>query len=248
MTGEVSFRIIDLVCQTLESPLDRKPVNPKGNQPWIFMGKTEAEAPILWPPDAKSLLVGKEHDAGKDWGQEENGVTEDEMFEWHHWLNGHGFEQTLGGSEELGSLACYSPWGCKESDTTEWLNKMARGPVLVVGGRLDSFPGWPLYRDTWAFSQPGGWVPRTDGLRSSSSYQCLKHRSRLLCSVDQAVTASVQFWRAKYLKSNKELAAVFNKNKVSCLGFKNRENGNTRQRGHKVFKVTRLECRANILF
>ena len=93
MTGEVSFRIIDLVCQTLESPLDRKPVNPKGNQPWIFMGKTEAEAPILWPPDAKSLLVGKEHDAGKDWGQEENGVTEDEMFEWHHRLNGHGLSK-----------------------------------------------------------------------------------------------------------------------------------------------------------
>ena len=132
----------------------------------------------------------------------------------------------------------------RPSDWTKWPGAQC---WWLVGG-LIPFQDGHFTEITWAFSQPGGWVPRTDGLRSSSSYHCLKHRSRLLCSVDQAVTASVQFWRAKYLKSNKELAAVFNKNKVSCLGFKNRENGNTRQRGHKVFKVTRLECRANILF
>ena len=89
--------------KTLKSPLDSKKiktVNPKGNQPWIFIGKTdaEAEAPILWPLDAKSQLIGKDPDAGKDWGQEEKGVTEDEMVGWHHQLNGHEFEQILGDS------------------------------------------------------------------------------------------------------------------------------------------------------
>ena len=83
--------------KTLESPLDYKeirPVNPKGNQPWIFLGRTDAEAetPILWPPDVKNWLIGKDPDAGKDWRREEKGVTEDEMAGWHHWLDGHDFE------------------------------------------------------------------------------------------------------------------------------------------------------------
>ena len=83
--------------ETLESPLDSKeikPVNPKGNQPWIFIGRTDAEAevPILWPPDAKSWLTRKDSNAGKDWGQEEKGATGDEIVVWHHWLNGHEFE------------------------------------------------------------------------------------------------------------------------------------------------------------
>ena len=83
--------------KTLESPLDSKeiiPINPKENQPWIFIGRTdaEAEAPILWPPDAKSYLTGEDPDAGKDWGQGEKGMTEDEMVGWYHWLNGHEFE------------------------------------------------------------------------------------------------------------------------------------------------------------
>ena len=112
--------------KTSESPLDRKetkPINLKGNQPWIFIGRAdaEAEAPILWPSDAKRRLIGKDPDAGKDWKQKEKGTTEDEMFGWHHWLNGHEFEQILGNSEEQGSLVCCSPWGCKESDTTERL-------------------------------------------------------------------------------------------------------------------------------
>ena len=99
-------------------------VNPKGNQPWIFLGRTdaEAEAPILWPPDAKSRLIGKDPDAGKYWSQEEKGVTEDEMVRWHQWLNGHEFEQTLGDGEGQGTLACYSPCGLKELDTVEPLN------------------------------------------------------------------------------------------------------------------------------
>ena len=83
----------------LENPLDSKeikPVNPKGSQPWMFIGRTdaEAEAPVLWPPDAKSWLIGKDPDAVKDWGQEEKGMTEGEMVGWDHWLNGHEFEQT----------------------------------------------------------------------------------------------------------------------------------------------------------
>ena len=111
--------------KTLESPLDSKeikPVNPKGNQPWIFIGRTDAEAPILWPFDVKSQLIGKEPDDGKDWRQEEKRTTEDEMVGWHHQLNGHEFEQALGVGDGQGSLECCSPWGHKESDTTEWLN------------------------------------------------------------------------------------------------------------------------------
>ena len=96
--------------KTLESPWDYseiKLVHPKGNQPWIFVGRTEAEAPILWPPDVKSWLIEKDPDAGKDW-REEKRTTEDEMVGWHHWLSGHELEQTLGDSEGQGSLACYS--------------------------------------------------------------------------------------------------------------------------------------------
>ena len=110
---------------TLESPLDSmeiKLVNPKENQPWIFIGRIHAEAPILWPSDAKSQLTGKDPDAGKDWRQEEKGTTETEMVGRHHWLNGHKFEQAPGDGEGQRSLGCCSPWGCKESDTTERLN------------------------------------------------------------------------------------------------------------------------------
>ena len=110
-----------------ESPLDSKeikPVNPKGNQPWIFIGRTDAEgeAPRLWPPDVKSRVIGKDFDAGKDLGQEEKASVEDEMVGWHHQLNGPEFEQTQEDSEGQESLECCSPWSGKESDTTEWLN------------------------------------------------------------------------------------------------------------------------------
>ena len=91
-----------------------KQVNPEENQPWIVTGKTDVEAPIFWPPDAKSQLIGKDPDAGKDWRQEEKGVTEDEMVGWHYWLNGHEFEQTQWDSEGQGHLVCCSPWTCKE--------------------------------------------------------------------------------------------------------------------------------------
>ena len=113
--------------KTLESSLNCKeiqPVHPEGDQSWVFIGRTdvEVETPIFWPPDAKSRLIGKDPDAGKDWGQEEKVVTEDEMVGWHHWLNGHGFGWTMGVGDGQWGLACCAEWGLKESDTTEQPN------------------------------------------------------------------------------------------------------------------------------
>ena len=131
------FRIVVLE-KTLESLLDSKeikPVNPKGNKLWMFIGRTdaEAEAPILWPPDVKSQFTGKDPDAEKDWRQEGKWVTEDEMVGWHHQLNRYEFEQTSGDGEGQGSLVCCSPWGHKESDTTEWLNNNIAFYVCFLG-------------------------------------------------------------------------------------------------------------------
>ena len=127
--------------KTLEIPLDSKeikPVHPKRNQSWIFIGRTdaEAEATTLWPPDVKSWLTGKDLDAGKDWGQKKE-VTEDEMVGCHHSLNGHEFEQTPGDSEGQGSLVCCRPWGRKESDMTQRLNKNS---ILTCGKALGQSP------------------------------------------------------------------------------------------------------------
>ena len=118
------FQIVVLE-KTLESPLDCKikPVNPKGNQSWIFIGMTdaEAEAPILWSPDARTWFIGKDPDSGKYWKQAEQGMTEDEIVGWHHWLDGHGFGQALGDGEKQGSLAYCSPWG--HSVGHNWVTK-----------------------------------------------------------------------------------------------------------------------------
>ena len=113
--------------KTLESPSDCKkiqPVHPQGNQSWIFTGRTDAEAEtlMLWPPDAKNWLIGKDPDVGKYWRKQEKGTTEDEMVGWHHQLYRHEFEQALGVGDRQGSLGCCSPWGHKELDMTEWLN------------------------------------------------------------------------------------------------------------------------------
>ena len=113
--------------KTLENPLDCKEINtvhPKGNQPWIFFGRNDAKAetPVLWPPHAKSWLIGKDSDAGRDWRQEEKGMTEDEMAGWHHWLDGRESGWTRGVGDGQGGLVCCDSWGRKESDTTEWLN------------------------------------------------------------------------------------------------------------------------------
>ena len=126
--------------RTPECPLDSteiKPVNPKGNQPWMFTGRADAEdeAPVLWPSDAKNEFIGKDPDAGKDWVQEEKGATKDKMVGWHHQLNGREFEKTLGDGEGQGSLACCSPWGHKESDMTEWLNKN-NNYYKTAGGKI----------------------------------------------------------------------------------------------------------------
>ena len=113
-------------CFQIESPLDCKeikPVDPKGIQPWMFTGRTpaEVESPLLWPLAVKSWLIGKDPDAGKDWRQEEKEIEEDEMIGWHHWLDGHEFEQALGDGGGQGSLMCYSCWGLKQLEMTEWL-------------------------------------------------------------------------------------------------------------------------------
>ena len=123
--------------KTLESPLDCKeikPVNPKEKQPWIFIGRTdaEAEAPVLWPPHVKNWLIGKDPDVEKDWGQEERGMTEDEMVGWHHQLSWHGFKQTSQVGDGQGSLACCSPWGHKELDMTEQLSWILLNWTVMV--------------------------------------------------------------------------------------------------------------------
>ena len=116
-----------VMLKTLESALDYKkikPVNPKGNQSWIFIGTTDAEVPVLWAPVAKSQFIRKDPDAGKNWRLEEKGTTENEMVGWHHWLNGHKFEQALGVGEGQGCLVV------TESDTTKWLNNSNIFPEL----------------------------------------------------------------------------------------------------------------------
>ena len=133
--------------KTLESPLDCKeiqPIHPKRNQSWIFIGRTDAEAPILWPFDVKNWLIGKDPDAVKDWGQEK-WATEEEMVGWHHGLNGHEFEQTLGVSKVQGSLVCCSPWGNKELDMTEWLNNKNKRYQMTWQG------------NKWAYYESFGW-------------------------------------------------------------------------------------------
>ena len=120
------FQIL-LLGKTFESPLaskEIKRVNSKGNQPWILIGRddAEAEAPVLWSPNVNSQPIGKNPDTGKDWRPEEKGMTEDEMVGWHHWFNGHEFEQAPRNSEGQGSLVCCSPWGHEESYTIMWLN------------------------------------------------------------------------------------------------------------------------------
>ena len=130
--------------ETLESPVDLKeiqPVHPRGNQSWIFTGRTvaEAETPILWPPDAKNWLIGKDPDDGKDWRQK--GMTEDEMVGWHHPLYGHEFEEALGVGDGQGGLGCCSPWCHKGSDMTERLNWLNLGQCACQK-QLHTTPWW----------------------------------------------------------------------------------------------------------
>ena len=168
--------------KTLESPLDCKeiqPVHPKGDQSWVFIGRTdaEAEAPILRSPDAKSWLIGKDPDAGRDWGQEEKGMTEDEMVGWHHRLDRHGFRWTPGVADGQGGLACCDSWGRKESDTTEQLNwtDWGSGPRHV-----------PAPLNTWNFSE----LYQTQGHHDLFSKQNLL--AAAICTL--VVSKSPPFW------------------------------------------------------
>ena len=146
-----------MLDKTLESPLDCKEIqqiNSKGNQSWIFIGRTdaEAEAPILWPRDMKNQLIGKDPDAGKDWRQEK-GTTEEEMVGWHHWLNGHEFEQAPGDGEGQGSLACLSPWSHKELVMIEQLNNKPLLSIHSNGNKYICFAVWSYhYPSTELFS------------------------------------------------------------------------------------------------
>ena len=141
--------------KTLESPLDCKevqPVHPKGAQSWVFIGRTDvkAETPILWPPHAKSWLIGKDPDAGRDWGQEEKGMTEDEMAGWHHWLDGHEFEWTPGVGDGQGGLDCCDSRGRKELDTTE-LNWLVRKQFWPLKVHIWEISGEKRFMDSYLF-------------------------------------------------------------------------------------------------
>ena len=153
--------------KTLESPLfckQMKPVNPKGNQPWIFTGRTDAEAPILWPPDVKNWLIWKDPISGKDSRWEENGTTEDEMVGWHHRLIGHEFDQALGAGDGQGGLACCSPWDHKELDTTKQLN--------------------------WTESQQE-WGPQSNSSQGTESYQ---QTGKLICESSEGEAPWMVSW------------------------------------------------------
>ena len=167
--------------KTLESPLDCKEiklVHPKGNQSWIFTGRTDAEAetPILQPPDVKNRLIGKDPDAGKDWRREEKGMSGDEMVGWHHWFNGHEFEQAPGIGDGQGGLACYSPWARKDSDTTEQLNwtgkkKKKKGFGAINCISLYEFPEKAMAPHSSTFAWK---IPQTEepgGLQSMGSWR-----------------------------------------------------------------------------
>ena len=148
--------------KTLESPLDCKeiqPVHSKGDQPWVFNGRTntEAEASIFWPPDATNWLIGKDPDAGKDWRWEEKGTTEDEMVGWHHWLKGHESEQALGVGDGQGSLACCSPWGHRVGHN--WVTELNWVILDCQMAWCLCLPEWPSAWANFFSSQPSAYAP-----------------------------------------------------------------------------------------
>ena len=158
-----SFRT-PMLEKTLENPLDCqeiKPVNPKGNQPWLFIGRTDAKAetPILWPPDGKSQLIGKNPDAGKDVRQEEKGMTEYEMVGWHHGLNGHESEQTPGDSDRQGSLVCWSPWSHRVGHylATERHQQWSKTQCMVLGISLTTTSVHLQYLAKYVFEKLNLW-------------------------------------------------------------------------------------------
>ena len=165
-------------------------VNHKGNQSWIFTGsnEAEAEAPKLWPPDAKNRLTGKDPDAGKDWRQEQKGMTEDEMVEWYHWLDGHEFEQTLGDSEGQGSLACCNPWGYKELGTTDQLNNSN-----LLFGLQDFQKQERLHPESWG-CYPRSVVITRQEVRCAPLEVKVAHRADWGLDIDSISAALCSFW------------------------------------------------------
>ena len=139
-----------------------------GDQPWDFFGRNDgkAETPVLWPPHVKSWLTGKDSDAGKDWGQEEKGMTEDEMAGWHHQLNGCEFEWTLGVGDGQGGLACCNSRGHKESDTTEWLNWTELNWVIHIGKDPDAGKDWGQKEKRESEDEMAGWHHQLNGCES----------------------------------------------------------------------------------
>ena len=185
--------------KTLENPLDCKeikPVNPKGNQSWIFIGRMDAEAetPILWPPNVKDWLSGKDPDVGKDWRQEEKGTTQNEMVGWHHQLNGHEFAQAPRAGDGQGGLACCSPWGRKESDTTEGLNWTECGASPAASRVWES--GRPRARAM-------GKVSCTSGLcETPTAWEPSGRRDQVFNSLEVALQASEMLGLHKTGKSH----------------------------------------------
>ena len=174
LSAEELMLLTVVLEKTLESPLDCKeiqPVHSEGDQSWVFIGRNDAKAetPILWPPHAKSWFIGKGSDAGRDWGQEEKGTTEDEMAGWHHWLYGHEFEQTLGVGDGQGGLECCDSWGHKESDTTERLNWTEH--ILGFPGGSDSTESAYNARDLCSI--PGSGRPYGEGNGNPLQYYSL---------------------------------------------------------------------------
>jgi len=166
------FRTVGLE-KTLESLLDCKEINPKGNQSWIFIGRTDVEAiaPILWPTDAKNWLIGRDPDAGHDWRQEEKGTTENEMVGWYHRFNRHEFEQAQEVVDGQRSLACCNPLDCKELDTTEWLNWTWL--TLVFSGDLDGKESACCAGDLSLI--PGSGKSAGEGNDNPFQYPCLEN-------------------------------------------------------------------------
>ena len=167
-------------CESLDSN-EIQPVHPKGNQSWIFIGRTdaEAEALIFWPSDAKNWLIGKDPDARKECRQEEKGMTEDEVVGWHYWLNGHEFEQALGVGNGQGSLVCCSPWGTKESDTTEQLNwAEVRMTYRIQENSLFTFTGL-LKRIHLRDSQMESAKGKAGGMHEQSFHEWISERHKV---------------------------------------------------------------------
>ena len=202
--------------KTLWSPLyskEIKPVNPKGNQPWIFIGRTDAEAetPILQPRDAKNWLTGKDPDARKDWRQEEKGTKEDEMVGWHYRLDGHEFEQALGVGDGQGSLACCSPWGHKESDMTEQLNWTKLVQWQLTG--KDPNAGKDLWQEEKGATEneTAGWHHRLNGHESEQTLGDSEGQGSL-----SGMPQSMQLQRAGHHWATEQQQAY----KTHCCGWR----------------------------